>query len=150
MSSWIAWIQPILQASATRQQGKEQALQARMQADLLRERARQEMAATAADEAAHRREARMRIGRQAAAQAEAGIGTSGSAGLLLEQSSVLAELDALNIRYGGQMRSRGLLAESLMTRERGRAARRNAGLLAGAQLLSGFSKAYTSGLLAGG
>jgi len=142
MSSVVQWLPVILQASANLQERKE----ARLNADLLREQARAASAAAAQDEAAQRRAARMAIGRQAAAQAEAGIGTSGSAGLLLDQSAVLAELDALNIRYGGQLRAKGLLAESLAMRERGR----QAGLLAGANLLMGASKAFTRNRIAEG
>lgn len=145
MSSWVTWTQAIgtvMQAGQTRQEGK----QARMNARLLRENARTELSAAARDEEAHRRAARAAIGRQAAAQAEAGIGTTGTGGLLLEQSSVLAELDALNIRYGGELRSKGLLAESMSLRNRSK----QSGLLAGAQLLTGFSRAFTNNRIAGG
>lgn len=142
MSSFATWVPSIVQASGTLQQGRD----ARMNAALLREQARAEGAAAARDEEALRRAARMQIGRQAAAQAEAGIGTSGSAGLLLDQSAVLAELDALNIRYGGQLRARGLLAQSRGMQARARAS----GLLAGAQLLTGVSRAFTRNRLAGG
>lgn len=142
MSSFATWIPTLMQAGATLSQGRD----ARRNAALLRDQARGEFNAAAREEEAQRRAARMAIGRQAAAQAEAGIGTSGSAGLLLEQSAVLAELDALNIRYGGELRGKGLLAESFNMRQRAR----SAGLLAGAQLLTGASRAYTRGLMAGG
>lgn len=145
MSSWVTWMQGIgtvMQAGQIRQEGK----QARMNARLLRENARTELSAAARDEEAQRRAARAAIGRQAAAQAEAGIGTSGTGGLLLEQSAVLAELDALNIRYGGELRSKGLLAESMSLRNRSK----QSGLLAGAQLLTGFSRAFTNNRIAGG
>lgn len=150
MSTYVAWIQPLVQAVATHQQGKDQARIAQMNAQILRQASRDELNVAARDEEALRREARMRIGRQQAAQAEAGIGTTGSAGLLLEQSSILAELDALNIRYGGELRSKGLLAQSGALSARGRSVRRNTGLLAGAQLLTGWSDAYTKSRTGGG
>lgn len=142
MSSLVMWIPSIVQASATLQDRRD----ARMNAQLLRDQARAEFQATALDEAQLRREARFRLGRQQAAQAESGISTVGSAGLLLDQSSVLAELDALNIRYGGQLRARGLLAESQAMRQRSR----SMGLLAGAQLLAGASRASTQSRISGG
>lgn len=142
MSSFATWVPSLVQASASIQQGKDAKLNAR----LLREQSRAELSASARDEEAQRRAARIALGRQAAAQAEAGIGTSGSAGLLLDQSAVLAELDALNIRYGGELRSKGLLAQSLGLRQRAR----STGLLAGAQLLSGVSSAYTRNKIASG
>jgi hypothetical protein len=53
-----------------------------------------------ANEEAQRRKARMVMGAQRAALAEAGIGSDGTASDLVEQSAVNAEMDALNIRYG--------------------------------------------------
>lgn len=91
-----------------------------------------------ADESAVRRRARQILGMQAAATAENGLGYEGSAGLLLDQSGKMAELDALNTRYNGRMRGLGLIAESDATSRESR-------MLAGQQLISGASSAYTSG-----
>jgi hypothetical protein len=135
MSSIVQWVPAMLQASSHMAARRD----ARLNARLLEEQARATAAAAAQDEAAHRRAARAAIGRQAAAQAEAGIGVTGTGGLLLDQSAILAELDALNIRYGGQLRAKGLLAESLAMRSRAR----QSGLLAGAALLQGTSRALT-------
>lgn len=99
-------------------------------------------AQAARDEEALRRESASFLGKQQAAFAEAGVGSAGTAGLLQDQSAVLAELDALNIRYGGRMRGVGLLSQAGNTRAAGRASARSSGLLAGAQLLSGVSSAY--------
>lgn len=96
------------------------------------------------DEETQRREASAFLGKQQAAFAEAGLGSEGSAGLLMKQSSVLAELDALNIRYGGRMRGTGLLSQAANTRAAGKASARSGGLLAGAQLLSGVGDSYTT------
>lgn len=95
------------------------------------------------DEETQRRESAAFLGKQQAAFAEAGLGSEGSAGLLMNQSAVLAELDALNIRYGGRLRGTGLLSQAANTRLAGRAAARSGGLLAGAQLLGGAGDAYT-------
>lgn len=144
MSSWAQWFQiasSAASASATRKEGKD----ARLNAELLRAQAREEQIAASRDEEAHRRASRIAIGRQVAATGESGIGYGGSAGLLIEQSAVLSELDALNIRYGGELRAKGLLAESAGMRRRAK----STGLLAGAQLLTGFSSAYTRNKLTG-
>jgi hypothetical protein len=97
----------------------------------------------ARDEEMQRRESNAFLGKQQAAFAEAGLGSAGTSGLLIEQSAVLAELDALNIRYGGRMRGTGLLSQAAATRAGGKAAARSSGLLAGAQLLTGVSDAYS-------
>lgn len=93
---------------------------------------------TTADEEATRRQSRSFLARQAAAIAESGVGMDGSAGMLADQSATLAELDALNVRYQGRNRANGLVAESATEGRRAK-------MLAGAQLLSGVSNAYTRG-----
>lgn len=94
------------------------------------------------DEEAARREGRQVLARQRGAIAESGLGAGGSAGLLAEQNAVTQELDALNIRYGGTLRSTGLLAQSAYGRSAGAAARSSGRMLAGAQLLAGASDTY--------
>jgi hypothetical protein len=93
----------------------------------------------AAEEEQLRREQRAFLGKQRAAFAEAGIGPGGTAGLIMDQSDVLAELDALNIRYGGQMRSKGLIAQASAESR----SKKGTALLAGSQVLYGASRAYT-------
>lgn len=57
-----------------------------------------------------RREAAFVIGKQRAASAQSGLGLGGTAADIERQSEVMAELDALNIRYEGQMKAHGYLA----------------------------------------
>jgi hypothetical protein len=59
---------------------------------------------TAARELAVRRDAAQTLGEQRAAVAESGTGFGGSNGLIMAQDSALAELDALNTRYEGQLK----------------------------------------------
>lgn len=83
------------------------------------------------------------------AAAESGAGLDGSNLDVLKQNAVANELDALTIRYEGQMKARGLLAQSELDKLQAQASRR-AGkdamtggyLSAGANLLTGASKAY--------
>lgn len=141
--AWFAvalpWITGALGAAGAWQQGQQAKVASRMMMD----QARSEAGATARDEEQVRRESRMQLGRQIAAVGEAGGGYEGSAGLLLDQSAILAELDALNVRNGGAMRRGGLMLEAAGLRQ----SSRSAGLLAGARLLTGASDAYTSNRL---
>lgn len=77
-------------------------------------------------EEALRRKSRQVLGQQRGAIAQAGIAFSGSALDIIEQSSVMAELDALNTRYEGDLQSRGLLATAAGERYQAEANRINA------------------------
>lgn len=66
----------------------------------------------AAQEATQRRKAALVAGEQRAAQAQSGLAFTGSALDVAQQSAANAELDALNIRYEGQLKRRGLLANA--------------------------------------
>lgn len=90
------------------------------------------------DEEAQRRAARQVLGTQAAAFAEAGGGLGGTAAKVMEQSSVAAELDALNIRYAGILKGKGLLATGANQRELGGNAMTAGMFQAGANLLRGY------------
>lgn len=88
-------------------------------------------------------------GQARAAVAQSGTGFTGSNLAVLEQNAVSAELDALNIRYEGQMKARGLMAQSTLDSFQGRARRAaardtmSAGFLnAGANLLSKGGSLY--------
>lgn len=102
-----------------------------------------------AREEAQRRQARQILGEQRAALSQAGIGLSGSAADVYRQSATNAELDALNIRYEGELAARGLLAQSELSRFEGGVSRMNAGIAkrasymdAASSLLSGGAQAY--------
>jgi hypothetical protein len=98
--------------------------------------ARARLDAAAAEEA-HRREARKALGRSAAAASQSGAAGSGpgqgSIGLVLGQSAKEAELDALNIRYGGETEAGASLTEQSMFLAEKRAAvqRAKGGLMSG-------------------
>jgi hypothetical protein len=66
----------------------------------------------AAQESTQRRKARAFLGEQRAAMAQSGFDpNSGSMEGLYDQSAANAELDALNIRYEGLLKRKGLLAQ---------------------------------------
>jgi hypothetical protein len=100
-----------------------------------------------AREEAQRRQARQVLGEQRAALSQAGIGLAGSAADVYGASANAAELDALNIRYEGELDARGLLAQSSLSSFEGQVAGRNArtasqagGLNAASSLLAGDAR----------
>jgi hypothetical protein len=102
-----------------------------------------------AREEAQRRQARQVLGEQRAALSQAGAGLSGSAADVYGQSATNAELDALNIRYDGELQARGLLAgaaqdsmQAQISRTNARTARSAGTLNAASTLLAGASTAY--------
>lgn len=58
------------------------------------------------------RQGRMALGRSTAAAVESGGGIEGSTGAVLHQSAVNAELDALNVRYAGKLRTDSFAEQS--------------------------------------
>lgn len=96
----------------------------------------------ARDEEALRREQHSFFGKQRAALAEAGLSPGGTSGLLADQSAVLAELDALNVRYAGTSRGTGLLSDAAASRFGARQSSRGSRALAGAQLIQGVGEGY--------
>jgi hypothetical protein len=102
-----------------------------------------------AREEAQRRASRQMQGEQRAALSQAGMGLGGSFGKILAQDAAAMELDALNIRYEGDLQARGLLAGAEMSRWEGqvagvnaRSARRAGTWDAATSLLSGATQAY--------
>lgn len=112
--------------------------QGRAESEVYQKQAQIATAQAGVDEEAQRRKARQFMGDQAASIAQAGIGTGGTAANVIQQSALLAELDALNIRYGGQLKRAGLLTQA-------KAAKQQGNMMAGAKLLNGLTKAYTQG-----
>lgn len=102
-----------------------------------------------AREEQQRRSARDVLGKQRAAVAQAGIGWGGSALDIMEDSAAKAELDALTIRYEGDLKAKGLLAEAEFDKyagdvamATGKAAKKASYVSAAASILSGSAQAY--------
>lgn len=135
---------------------KAQAAVAARNAMLQRQQARTARQQAGAEEEAQRRQAAQFLGTQRAAIGQSGIGYGGSAGQLIEDSAIQAELDALNIRYGGEQQAQGLLEqarsselESGLLRANAKQARAAGAMGAGTSLLSAGAQAYGSGLIGG-
>lgn len=131
----------LISAGSSIVQGQQQKYAAAENARYQELQGRTAVSQATADEEAQRREARQVLGTQAAAMAQAGM-NGAQASKLVKQSALNAELDALNIRYQGQLKKSGLMAEADSTRNQGRQAAGNSGLLAASQLISGYSKNY--------
>lgn len=134
-----------LQGGSQQQAQQEAAARAsEYNAAVARQRADSTTAAYGQREQQQRRAASLQAGQRSAAMAQSGMGTGGSNADLERQSSIMSELDALNIRYEGATRARGLLAQSEMdtysaasSRMAGSMAKQGSYLAAAGKLMSG-------------
>lgn len=158
--SWFAVgaavVSAVVGAYAANEQGKAAKAQANAQAQANEYNAEmQRRQATAAVEQANAREdlqrkqVRKLMGKQLAAGAQSGTLLNGSAGDLFRKSLYDAELDALNVRYEGQMTASGLQAgarlgdyEAKAARNAGGAAARAGRISAVGSLVGGAGSAY--------
>lgn len=95
------------------------------------------------DETAHRERVRKALSTQRTRIAKSGIDITGSPLLAVEESAAAGELDALAIRFGGDVESARLRSQAAGERFAGKAAKRASFLSAGGSLLSAkaqFSK----------
>jgi hypothetical protein len=154
-SAAVSAVGAIQQGMAAQAQGKAAQDAANYNATLKQQQATLELQQSGAREEQARRGSRQLLGQQRAAIAQAGVGLGGSALDIMEQSADRAELDALTMRYEGDLRSKGLLAAAEGARYEGRVARaagenamKGAYLSAGASLLSaaGSYKYYSAGM----
>lgn len=100
----------------------------------------------AVNEQAQRRDAYRALGRMRAGYGAAGVATEGTPLDVLENSAAEAELDALNIRYKGQLASMGYGEEANLQRSRGKSAM-TAGVFKAGTALLGAGGAYYDGYL---
>lgn len=96
------------------------------------------------NEAAQRRNTYRAMGRIRAGYAGAGVTPEGSPLEVLEDSAAEAELDALNIRYRGEIGATGYEDEGKLQRSRASSAMATGALNAGSALLSGAGSYYKS------
>lgn len=127
----------IMETQSARSEADTEAKVAGVNADLASSQAGQA-------EDAQRRQNREVLARQRAAVGESGFTSGGSFQKVEEQSAVEAELDALNIRYGGQLRRQGSLVQRDTAKARGKAITRSGYMKAAGQLLGGGADAYQS------
>jgi hypothetical protein len=103
-----------------------QAQAARYNADMQRQQSSAVAQQTSAREDLQRKQARQILGKQVAAGAQSGVNIStGSAADVFRQSLYDAEMDALNIRYEGELNRVGLLNQASLSDWEGRVAKSN-------------------------
>ena len=134
-----------VQAIGAIQQGNAAKAAADYNASMLERNAEIERSQANQREEAKRREARGLLGKQAAAFAQSGGGLDGSAADVMKQSATYAELDALTLRYEGDMRARGFENEARMERFAGKQARKAGYFKAAGSILSGAGAYYGAG-----
>lgn len=152
-SSAMQAVGAIQQGNAAMAQARAQQNAANYNAQVKTNQATIERQQANAREEQQRRQARGLLGKQRAALTQAGIGLGGSVLDLEEQSAIRAELDALTIRYEGDIKSKGLLASAEQDRYEGEVAlvagknaQKAAYISAGASILSGAASGYASHL----
>ena len=116
----------IASGNAQAAQYEAQAQAANWNANMQREQASATAQQTSAREDLQRKQARQVFGAQLAAGAESGVTLTGSASDLFRSSLYDAEMDALNIRYEGELNRVGLLNQAQLSDWEGKVAKSNA------------------------
>lgn len=129
-----------MQAIGAIQQGNAAKSAADYNAAIAEQNATVERQQAGAREDAKRREVRQILGQQRAAFAQSGGGMGGSAADVMHQSSVNGELDALTLRYEGDLRARGLEAGATQERFAGKQAQTQGYMQAVGTILGGASR----------
>ena len=132
-------------ANAQADNYRAQAQAAQTNATIAQQNAHNTLLVTDANEEEQRRKSAMQLGEQRASLLSAGIGADGSAADVIGQSTSNAELDALNIRYQGQVQANNYANQSLMQDAQAGAANQSAHNA----IQAGYYGAATS-LLSGG
>jgi len=131
----------LIQAFSQYQQGRATEAASEYNAQVAERQAQAATQKAAFDETARREKGRKLLATQRAASATTGA-TIGSFEPLFSQTASDTELDALAIRYGGQIESERSLSQAGLYRYQGKQAKRSGILSAGATLLTGGAKAY--------
>lgn len=119
------------------QQGQAQAQASRYNAQIAEQNAVQARQKAAFDEQMRREQLERVQGAARAAIGKSGSDFSGSALDVMAQNAAAAELDALAIRYGGEVRAAGAESQARLDRFQGDQARTGGYFGAGARLLQG-------------
>ena len=144
----MGWMAPVLAVVGSLYQAKASKDAASYNAGVDRQEAGVIESQALGQEAITRQTGRETLGRAAAAVAQSGTGTGGSSGRILDQDAVNEELDALTVRYRGQLGAAGYRAQAKNEATIGNVGATNAYLSAGANLLK--AKAAWSGPTASG
>ena len=146
MAAWAAVIVAVIAAGVSAYAQSEQAAAQERQAKYNRKVAEnQAQAATNAalvSEDIQREHDQRILAQQRALVGGAGLTTEGSELLVMIDSAKQAELDAVRVRYGGELQAGGLEDQAALFGFSGRQARRAGQIAVGTTLLTGASSAY--------
>jgi hypothetical protein len=123
------------------QQGKAAQASAKFNADMMSRNAQIARQQAAAEEEKHRRLTYMRQGAARAAYGASGVSIEGSPLDILEQSAAQEELDALNIRYRGEIGAQSAEGQADLSLMRGESAMSAGYMGAGSSILLGAARA---------
>jgi hypothetical protein len=127
-----------LSAYGQYKEGKQQEKISEYNAAELEKRAKQEKVRAEYDEAAHRKRIQSVLSSQKAYQGTTGVDSPAHLASL-QETAIEGEMDALAIRYGGDVAASRAKSEAQIERYRGRSARQTSLLRTGATLLTGGS-----------
>lgn len=127
----------VVSAAAAVRAGNAQKAATEYNAIMAEQGAKSELQQAGEREAAKRRQTAMILGTQRAAIAQSGGGMGGSAADVMQQSATNAELDALTLRYEGELRARGMQSSAVAERFAGRNAQQDGYFRATSSVLSG-------------
>jgi hypothetical protein len=132
----------VFQAIGAVQQGQRAADASRYNAALARQNADASRAQAAANAAKQQREAVKKIGQMRAGYGASGVTIEGSAMDVMAESAATAELDRLNILYGGAIKAHGLEGQALLDERRAENAIEESYYKAGTSLLMAGAHGY--------
>jgi hypothetical protein len=136
----------LISASGSLQEGQASEGAAAYNAAVARQSAQASVDKAAYDEEMHRERVRKLISSQRAAYGASGVDIEGSPLLLLEDTAAQGEMDALAIRYGGEVEASQKRSQAELYELQGKNAKKASYYKAGSSLLSGgasIAKTYS-------
>ena len=124
--------------------GEQQRKAASYSADVAEHAARSAQEKAAYDEEMHRERIRKILSTTRSLYGKSGVDMTGTPLLALEESAAQGEMDALAIRYGGDVAAARQRSEAALLRMQGRAAQTSSYFQAGSTLLQGAGSMYTT------
>ncbi len=128
--------------------GEQQRKAASYSADIAEQAARAAQAKAAYDEERHRERIRKTLSTIRSLYGKSGVDMTGTPLLALEETAAQGEMDALAIRYGGDIEAARQRSEAALLKMQGKTAQTSSYFEAGSTLLQGAGKAYTNQLMA--
>jgi len=141
--AWVYIVMALISAYASYEGGRQQQKLANYNASLAERAAARAKKKAALEAQLQRRRNQQVLGRHRAVAAASGVeSTTGTPLLVQLDTATESELDALAIKYGGDVEAAKLRSEASMERFRGKIAYKQGQLNAGVSLLQGVGRAY--------